>query len=260
MSRFEGRAAIVTGGSSGIGRGIALALAREGARVAVAGRTPAHVDAALAEIGAAGGGDAARFIGLSLDVRSEADVNGMTARVIERFGGIDILVVSAGISRAAGQKAGENGAVARIAPAAWDEIVETNLKGMFLANRAVLPEMMRRGRGEILNVSSSLGTTSGWAFASAYCASKFGVMGLSAAVAEEARPFGVRVQVLVPDAVDTPMLRRSHIPVHGSLSTEQTADLALHMLASPQDVLLQNPLIEPFGPWPRVGRRPAYVA
>jgi hypothetical protein len=56
------------------------------------------------------------------------------------------------------------------------------------------------------------------------------------------------------------MLRRSHIPVHGSLSTEQTADLALLMLASPEDMLLQNPLIEPFGPWPRPGRRPAYVA
>ncbi|MDP3939700.1 MAG: SDR family NAD(P)-dependent oxidoreductase, partial [Deltaproteobacteria bacterium] len=113
---------------------------------------------------------------------------------------------------------------------------------------------IRQGEGEIVNVSSSLGTTTGWAFASVYCASKFGVMGLSQALAEEVRPQGIRVQVMVPDAVDTPMLRKSNLAVFGALTSAQTGALIVEMVACPRDMLLVNPMIEPFGTWEKPGR------
>lgn len=252
--RFDGKVAVVTGGSSGMGRAACVALAREGARVVVVGRTRANVDGTLARLaGTANGGG---HVGLCLDVRAEGDMEAMAERALAAFGRIDVLIASAGIS-AATAAGGGRAPVADLDPAAWDEILDTNLKGVFLANRAVLPAMMRQGEGEILNVSSSLGMARGWAFASAYCASKFAVLGLSESLAEEARPFGVRVQVLLPDAVDTPMLARSPLAVPGAVPGETIAACMLEMLAAPRDAALVNPVVEPFGPWEKIGRRKA---
>jgi NAD(P)-dependent dehydrogenase (short-subunit alcohol dehydrogenase family) len=251
LGRFRQRVAIVTGGSSGIGRATCVALAREGARVCVIGRNTGRLEETVASLAPAAGDG---HLALRLDVRREEDMAQMAARTLERFGRIDILVASAGISLNTSSTLKSRAAVVDLPLAAWDEIIDTNLRGMFLANRAVLPAMIEQEAGEIVNVSSSLGTTSGWAYASAYCASKFGVMGLSEALAEEARDFGVRVQVMVPDAVDTPMLQASHLAVVRALTPERVADCILEMLAAPEDTILVNPMIEPFNtaPGPRV--------
>jgi NAD(P)-dependent dehydrogenase (short-subunit alcohol dehydrogenase family) len=252
--RFENAAAIVTGGTSGIGRATCVALAREGARVCVTGRSPARMAETLASLAALPGGSEDTHLGLRVDVRSEEDMARMAAQTLERFGRIDILVASAGISLNTSTTLKGRAALVDLPAEAWDEIIDTNLRGMFLTNRAVLPAMIEQQAGEIVNVSSSLGTTSGWAYASAYCASKFGVMGLSEALAEEARDYGVRVQVMVPDAVDTPMLQASHLAVMRALTPGRVADCILEMLASPEDTILVNPMIEPFhtAPGPRV--------
>ncbi len=252
--RLEGKVAIVTGGSSGIGQGACLALAAEGAKVVVVGRTTAHVEETLRKIDALPGSTPDARMGLTLDVTRELDMAEMARRTVERFGRINVLVASAGISFGTAETRGSRTSVAQIPIATWDEIMSVNLKGMFLSDRAVLRVMMEQGEGDIVNVSSSLGTTNGWAHASAYCASKFGVMGLSQALAEEARMQGVRVQVMVPDAVDTPMLRQSHLAVFGALTIAQTGDLIVEMVTRPRDMLLVNPMIEPFGTWEKPGR------
>ena len=250
--RLAGRIAIVTGGSSGIGRAGCVALAEEGARVVVVGRSPERIRGTLDLLRAKGGGDG--HLGLPLDVRREGDMAEMARRTLDAFGRIDILVASAGISLGTSSLGGR-AAVADLPVRAWDEIIDTNLRGMFLADRAVLPAMIARGRGDVVNVSSSLGTTAGWAYASAYCASKFAVMGFSEALAEEVRPHGVRVQVLVPDAVDTPMLRRSHLAVVTALTPEEVARLLVRMVTAPEDTVLVDPLIAPFSDKPHPGRR-----
>jgi NAD(P)-dependent dehydrogenase (short-subunit alcohol dehydrogenase family) len=248
---LSGRVAIVTGGSSGIGQAAALALAARGARVIVVGRTPGHVDATIARIDALPGSDPAHRIGLALDVRREEDMAAMAARTLDSFGRIDILVASAGVSpgTAGGRMSGA--ALANLPPEAWDAVLDTNLRGMFLANRAVLPAMMRQREGEIVNVSSSLG----WAYASAYCASKFAVVGMSEALAEEVRPFGIRVQVLLPDAVDTPMLRATHLGAFGALPPDRLGEFVVLLVTAERDMVLSRPLIAPFRTASEPGRR-----
>ena len=252
---LSGRVAIVTGGSSGIGQAAALALAAGGARVVVVGRTPSHVEATLARIDALPGSDPAHRIGLALDVRREEDMAAMVARTLDTFGRIDILVASAGVSPGTAGGRMARAGVAHLPTEAWDAVVDTNLRGIFLADRAVLPAMMRRGEGEIVNVSSSLGTTPGWAYASAYCASKFAVVGLSEALAEEVRPFGIRVQVLLPDAVDTPMLRATHLGVFGALPPDRLGEFIAGLVTAERDVVLSRPLIAPFRTASEPGQR-----
>jgi NAD(P)-dependent dehydrogenase (short-subunit alcohol dehydrogenase family) len=230
-------------------------MAAEGARVVVVGRTPSRVEATLARIDVLPGSDPARRMGLALDVRREGDMATMAERALETFGRIDVLVASAGVSpgTAGGRMAGA--ALAKLSAEAWDEVLDTNLRGFFLADRAVLPAMMRQREGEIVNLSSSLGTTPGWAYASAYCASKFAVVGMSEALAEEVRSFGIRVQVLLPDAVDTPMLRATHLGAFGALPPERLGEFIVRLVTGERDSVLSRPLIAPFRTASEPGRR-----
>lgn len=257
-SRFTDKVAVVTGGSSGIGRAVCVALAAEGARLVVAGRDPAKLEETRAALppGSARDGGALLFSG---DVREPGDMERMAALALDSFGRIDILVCSAGIGSGTAIAGHGRSAVADLPAKVWDEIVDTNLKGTFLAIRAVLPAMMRRHGGEILNVSSSLGATSGWPYASAYCASKFALTGLTEAVAEEARPHGIRVQMVLPDAVDTPLLKASRLALMRALTPAQVAAFILEMLAAPEDTALLGPLIAPFEATLQPGRRSAFV-
>jgi NAD(P)-dependent dehydrogenase (short-subunit alcohol dehydrogenase family) len=195
-------------------------------------------------------------MGLALDVRREEDMAAMAERALEAFGRIDVLVASAGISSPSttgGRMVGA--ALAKLSAEAWDEVLDTNLRGIFLADRAVLPAMMRQREGEIVNVSSSLGTTIGWAYASAYCASKFAVVGMSEALAEEVRPLGIRVQVLLPDVVDTPMLRATHLGAFGAMPPERLGEFIVRLVTGERDSMLSRPLIAPFRTASEPGRR-----
>ncbi|MEI2645220.1 MAG: SDR family oxidoreductase [Candidatus Competibacter sp.] len=235
------RVAIVTGGVSGIGLAVAHALADAGARVVVTGKNQSRTEAVARELARAPRGD---HLGLAVDVRSEADIQRLVEQTLDRFGRIDILVACAGILRGDG---GTLKPLAQLATPEWDQVIDTNLRGLFLCNRAVLPAMIRQRRGDIINLSSVSGRQ-GRAHDAPYCASKFGVIGLSESLAAEVQQFGVRVQTVLPGAVATPIWRQNHpIPAPANaLPPERVADLILFMLALPPDSQLLAPLIVPF--------------
>lgn len=249
MSQIENQVAIVTGGTSGIGRATAISLAREGVAVAVVGRSMTRIEETLSLIReqTTHQVSAKPPLGLALDVRSPSDMDKMVGKVMERFGRIDILVAAAGSGGSSAMARGLPYAVVQLPTEEWDEVIDTNLKGMFLSNRAVLPVMMSQGKGNIINMSSSRGATRGLPYAAAYSASKHGVIGLSEALAEEVRSYGIRVQVLLPDVTETPMmLVTGNLAPYGLLKPETVAHFIICMLALPPDAVLSYPLIAPF--------------
>lgn len=182
---------MVSGGGSGIGRAIALELSRRGYPLALLGRRRERLVETLAEAGQDRDGAA-----LSCDVRDPRAVERAAAEVERRWGAAEVLVPAAGVARVA--------PLAALSPAAFAETVETNLTGTFLLLRSFLPEMVQRGSGWVFPVLSTAAKR-GFAEWSAYCASKWGVAGLVAALREELAGSGVRIVALYPGAVDTPI-------------------------------------------------------
>jgi len=239
--RMQGQVSVVTGGGSGIGRATCLRLAQEGARLVVVDLDPSRAEDTVKRLAAEGRGEA---IAVGADVAAEEDMAAMARRVEDQFGRIDVLVHCAGIIRSG---VGNPRMVAELDSREWDDVIGTNLRGTFLANRAVLPAMMRRRGGNIVNLSSTSGRQ-GFAFASAYCASKFGVIGFSESLAEEVRSFGIKVQVICPGAVDTPLWQQNasiNAPGH-ALPPERVAELIAYLVTLPIDTVLQNVVIMPF--------------
>lgn len=249
FGRLCGKTAIVTGATVGIGRATAVAFAREGASVALVGRNLSRLGEALEAVWAEA--PEASLLPIAADVRRESDMEAMAEETLARFGKIDILVASAGILRAPGSTLR---LMAQMSLPEWDDVVDTNLKGMFLSNRAVLPSMIAQRSGHIVNVSSTSGRK-GYAFDTAYCASKFGAIGLSQALAEEVRGYGIKVQILLPGAIDTPIWEQNgpfRRPDH-ALPAERVADVLVYMVTLPEDTLLEGVVVEPFGQPPREG-------
>lgn len=192
MGDLAGRAAIVTGGSRGIGRAAAQVLARSGASVAIVGLD--DVDDAVAEL-TDGGADAS---GATLDVTDSAGLRAFIDATAARHGRIDILVNSAGIQR--------YGDVVDTDEAEWDEVLAINLKGVFLASKFTIPHLRAAGGGSIINVASVQGHATQQGVA-AYSASKGGILALTRAMAMDHAAEGIRVNAVSPASVDTPMLR-----------------------------------------------------
>jgi 3-oxoacyl-[acyl-carrier protein] reductase len=186
VKKLEGRIAVVTGAASGIGRGIAVAFASEGADIVVADFA-SEADAAivLAEISAAG----ARGIFVHTDVSDEASVRAMTDRSIEEFGRVDILVNNAGIFT--------ESLLEDISIEDWDRVVNTNLRGTFLCTRMLIGQMLERRDGRIINIASQLGQIGGTSVPH-YVASKAGIIGLTKALAREVAGRGVLVNAIAP--------------------------------------------------------------
>lgn len=201
------KVAIVAGGSTGIGQATAHRLAVSGARVVICGRLAPEVEATVAELHAAD----LTVAGIAADVTSAADMARVVAIAVDRFGGVDILVNSAGIQR--------YGTDVETDEATWDEVIAVNLKEMYLAARAAIPEMRKRGGGVIVNVSSvqAFGAQQGVA---AYAASKGGINALTRAMAVDHAAEGIRVVVVCPASVETPMLRASADRFKGERSRE----------------------------------------
>ena len=188
--QLAGRVALVTGGSRGIGLAIAQSLARLGAAVAICGRDRTALESAAAALEKR----SPRFFFHPTDVTQAAQVSELVRETEAALGSINILVNNAGI--------GLFGPAHEKTEADWDRVVNTNLKGVFLVSRAVVPSMIRRGSGEIINISSLAGRNT-FAGGGIYCASKWGLMGLSGCMMEDLREHGIRVSVVCPGSVAT---------------------------------------------------------
>jgi 3-oxoacyl-[acyl-carrier protein] reductase len=192
--RLEGRRAIVTGGARGIGRGIALGFAGEGADVAVFDvQSEADSKALMDELRAHG----RRCLYVRADVSMEREVSGAVDRVVGEFGGLDVLVNNAGIVH--------ESLLAELDPADWDRVLATNLRGVFLCTRFALPYMLKGGGGRIINMASQLGQIGGRTMVP-YSASKAGVIGFTRSLAREVARSNVLVNAIAPGPIQTDML------------------------------------------------------
>ncbi len=197
---LEGRVAVVTGGGRGIGRAIAELFYREGARVAVTSRNTKNLQALAAELNS---GDH-RIVPLRCDVKDKDEVEVMIGNVVELWDRVDILVNNAGVSGTTPiEPSGEPGVDGR-ADSKWQEILATNLTGLYFCAREAVRYMPSGGSGRILNLSSVLGKFGVPGYA-AYCASKHGVIGFTKALALELAPRKIAVNALCPGWVDTEM-------------------------------------------------------
>ncbi len=213
---LAGSVAIVTGGGRGIGGAIALAYAGVGAAVVIAARTGREIEAMRDEIRATGG----RALAVVTDISHPKDVDRLVAATIETFGQIDVLVNNAGVP-------GPRGLLHEISEEEWDRAIDINLKGMFLCCKYVLPHMIARQRGNIVNISSGAGVKQPRERVRSlpYQVSKFGVEGLTDALAAQMRPYGINVNSLLPGRIAT----QFHERVPGGQSAE-------HM-GKPEDVV-----------------------
>jgi NAD(P)-dependent dehydrogenase (short-subunit alcohol dehydrogenase family) len=236
MSHLEGKVAVVTGASRGIGRAIAGALAGEGATVYLTARTPGSAERAAGEIGA-------KAIGVGCDVREYEQVKKLFAQVAERSGGVDVLINNAGI--------GIFGPAAEMSPTDWRAVIDTNLSGVFYCCHEAIPQMRHRGGGDIINLSSLAGKNP-IAGGAAYNASKFGLNGFSEALMMEVRYDGIRVAYVMPGSVATEFGRGSTQKQDWALTAEDVAEGVLDLLRAPRRALFSRIEMRPSQP-PRKG-------
>lgn len=200
MGKLSGQVAIIVGASSGMGQATARAFAAEGAKIVLAARRQAELDALQAEIKLAGGEAIAR----PADVSKRADVDAVVRAAIEAHGRVDVIVNCAGVNA-------QNRQVAVLDQAAWDRIIAINLTGALHCTQAVLPQMRAQGGGLIIHISSISGLWGDFAGV-AYQASKHGIVGLANATRMEERLNGIRVTVIYPGLCDTPILKNRPVP------------------------------------------------
>ncbi len=213
------RVVLVTGGGSGIGRACGQALAAAGATVMLCGRTTSKLERAAAGIAEATGRTPAIH---TTDVSQKAEVESLVRETIERFGRLDILVNNAGVSA--------RGRVAELSDEVFDRALEINLRGAFLCARAAWPHLAASQDGYIFNIASYAGKH-GMAGSGAYCASKFGLVGLSESMSEEGRDAGVRVTAICPGFVATPMVAGAPVAAEAMLQPEDIAKTILWLLS-----------------------------
>lgn len=193
---LQGKAAIVTGAASGIGRAIALALSREGADLVLADIDVAGCERTLALMRAVRGD--AQGVVIRADAGEYGDHEATVNAALDAYGGLDIAVNNAGIG-------GEAKITGEMSPDGWRRVIDVNLNGVYYAMHAQLPALLARGGGAIVNIASILGQA-GWRTASAYVASKHGVVGLTKSAALEYAERGIRINAVGPGFIETPIL------------------------------------------------------
>jgi NAD(P)-dependent dehydrogenase (short-subunit alcohol dehydrogenase family) len=223
--RLEGKVAVVTGGTSGLGRAGAIRFAREGAKVAVASRREEEGRKVVDEISSAGG----EAVFLRTDVRVSQDVEALVAQAEARFGKIDVLYASAGVML--------TGTAPETSDDVYEQVVDVNVGGSFRLAKFGIPALVRAGGGSIVLTASELGLV-GAREAVAYCASKGAVVNMTRALAVDCGEIGIRVNCLCPGPIDTPMLRDwfegGQDPAE--LERRQTEPVLLKRVGKPEEI------------------------
>ena len=196
MNEFQGKVALVTGGTSGIGRAAAIAYAREGAKVIVAGRRAAEGEETVQLVRAQGG--EALFV--PTDVAQEAQVKNLIGRTLEQFGRLDFAFNNAGVDQ-------QPTPLLEQTVETYDQVMDINVKGVWLSMRHEIPAMLKTGGGAIVNTSSALGVIA-FPGVEVYAASKHAVIGLTKSAAVEFGKQGIRINAVLPAAIETDMYRR----------------------------------------------------
>ncbi|SHG38672.1 3-oxoacyl-[acyl-carrier protein] reductase [Flavobacterium segetis] len=230
MNDLKNKNALVTGAGKGIGKAIAIALAKEGVNVILLARTQSDLDEVAHEINGLG----VKTLTVVADVADLNSVNSAVEKALTQFKTIDILINNAGIAAF--------GKFLELEPAAWENIIQVNLMGTYYVTRAVLPNMIERQVGDIINISSTAGL-SGNALTSAYSASKFAVLGLTDSLMQEVRKHNIRVTALTPSTVATNMAKELNLTDGNPdkvMQAEDMAELIIAQLKLNRRVFIKN--------------------
>jgi NAD(P)-dependent dehydrogenase (short-subunit alcohol dehydrogenase family) len=211
---LKGKTAIVTGSARGIGEGIALVLAREGANIVVNSRKVEECADAVKKIVSMGG----KAIAVGADVSKKADVTAMVAETIKQFGAVDILVNNAGIE-------GTPCLTKDLSEEQWDRVLGVNLRGVFLCCQAVIPQMMKQGKGRIVNIGSTASIRMTFFGSIEYTVSKHGVAGLNQHLAWELADSHITVNTICPGGVQTPLMEASTTPEYREMTIKRLIPL-----------------------------------
>jgi NAD(P)-dependent dehydrogenase (short-subunit alcohol dehydrogenase family) len=221
--QFSGKVALVTGGASGLGRGSAIALSKEGAKVVVADVAASEAEATVQAITAAGG----QAIFVKADVTKSSEVEAMVQSTLKAFGRLDFALNNAGID-------GVRARTADYPEEVWHQVINVNLTGVFLCMKSELAVMVKQGSGVIVNMSSVAGVT-GFPGHAAYTASKHGVIGLTKTAAMDYAKVGIRINAICPAYTRTPMLDRM-LGQHPALEAKLISRVPLRRLGTTAEI------------------------
>ena len=230
MTDLKNKNALITGAGKGIGKAIAFALAKEGVNVILVSRTQSDIDQLAIETSNLG----VKSLALSADVSDINSINNAVEKALAEFKTIDILINNAGIA--------SFGKFLELEPDAWERIIQVNLMGTYYTTRAVIPNMIERQTGDIINISSTAGLN-GNALTSAYSASKFAVLGLTDSLMQEMRKHNIRVTALTPSTVATDMakdLKLTDGNPEKIMQSEDIAELIIAQLKLSRRVFIKN--------------------
>lgn len=218
MTDLKNKNALITGAGKGIGKAIAIALAKEGVNVILVARTQTDIDQLADEASNLG----VKSLALAADVSDINSINAAVEKALAKFKTIDILINNAGIAAF--------GKFMELEPTEWEKIIQVNLMGTYYTTRAVIPNMIERQTGDIINISSTAGLN-GNALTSAYSASKFAVLGLTDSLMQEMRKHNIRVSALTPSTVATDMAKDLNLTDGNPEKVMQSEDIAELLIA-----------------------------
>ena len=236
MNRLAQKISIVTGSNSGIGKAIALRFGQEGATVVVAARRTRLCEEVAQQIRDRGG----KALSIPVDIRDESQVEHLIQQTVQQYGRLDILMNNAGVFG--------GGAIAETPTDIFDDIVNTNVRGTFLCCRAGFRHMMEHGGGTIINMSSVAGVDA-WAGTGAYSASKFAIMGLTKALADEGRSHNIKVSAICPGGVAEDLVDESSDTIQASqkISPFDVAETAIYLATLSAHAIVHRVTVDRLG-------------